>query len=326
MKRLLLALAVIALCVLPTNAQTIYSLAPSPYQTVLLDTGAIASSAKITTYLANSSTLADTYSDSIGTLNENPIVADAFGRFVCYLKPGTAYKFVYTTSGNVSIRTQDYIYGVPVSTSVDVPGTAGENLTVGQVAYLSDGSGSKTAGRWYKADSGNNYSSLLPEIGMVTATVTSGNAASIRIAGRMTGLSGLVAGTRYYVGSAGALTASMLTRLVGIADSTTSLILGGPNTSISPNYVAKTGTYTAVSNDVVSATSGSFTVTLPAAASNPNQIIWVVNNGTGTITVGRTGSDTIGLATSQTLNPATASAQGDSMTFVSDGVSNWNIM
>lgn len=326
MKRLLIALVLVSICILPTHAQTVYSLTPTPYQTVLTDAGAIAAGAKITTYLANSSTLADTYSDSTGTLNANPIVADSFGRFVCYLKPGIAYKFVYTTSGNVSIRTQDYIYGVPVSVSVDITGTAGENLTAGQAAYLSDGSGSKTAGRWYKADSANAYSSTLPEIGMVPVSITSASSGLIRISGRMTGLSGLVAGTRYYVGSAGALTATVAGRFVGIADSTTSLIMGGPSGSMMPNYTAKTGTYTAVANDFVSVTSGSFTVTLPSAASNPNQVIWVVNNGTGSITIGRTGSDTVGLATSQTLNPATASAQGDSMTFISDSVSNWNIM
>ncbi len=84
-------------------------------------------------------------------------------------------------------------------------------------------------------------------------------------------------------------------------------------------------TYTAVANDFVSC-SGTFTVTLPAAAANANAAIWVCNNGTGTITVGRTGSDTVGLATSQSLFPAaTASNQGDEMTFISDGISNWAI-
>lgn len=95
-----------------------------------------------------------------------------------------------------------------------------------------------------------------------------------------------------------------------------------PNSLI---YTAKSALYTAVAYDLVAITSGTFTVTLPAASANSSKPIAVVNNGTGTITIGRTGADTIGLATSQTLNPATASAQGDSMTFISDGVSNWNI-
>jgi hypothetical protein len=96
---------------------------------------------------------------------------------------------------------------------------------------------------------------------------------------------------------------------------------------VSPTYTAKTAAYTAVANDLVSCTSGTFTVTLPAAASNLNKQIWVVNNGTGTITIGRTGADTVGLATSQTLNPgATATTQGDAMVFTADGISNWNIV
>lgn len=96
--------------------------------------------------------------------------------------------------------------------------------------------------------------------------------------------------------------------------------------TMAPAYTAKSGTYTAVANDFVSCVSGTFTVTLPLASSNANVVIWVVNNGTGTITIGHSGSDTVGGASTQTLNPSTiAPAQGDEMTFVSDGISNWNI-
>ncbi len=194
-----------------------YLLTPTPQQQIFsLDatTGLYtpASGAKVYTYVAGStSTPISTYADNIGTLNSNPIVADAQGRFTAYLLAGTFYKYVITTSTGSPILTQDYI----------------------------------------------------------------GNVAS---------------------------------------------------SSMSPSYKAKTGTYTAVANDFVSCTSGSFTVTLPSAAANANAAIWVVNNGTGTITVGRTGSDTVGLATTQTLNPgSTVTAQGDEMTFISDGISNWNI-
>lgn len=90
--------------------------------------------------------------------------------------------------------------------------------------------------------------------------------------------------------------------------------------------LSKTGTYTAlVTDDLIVCPSGTFTITLPAA-SGATHPICIVNNGTGTITIGRTGSDTVGLATSQTLNPGSASRQGDSMTFAPDGTSNWNIL
>jgi hypothetical protein len=88
-----------------------------------------------------------------------------------------------------------------------------------------------------------------------------------------------------------------------------------------PTYVAKTATYTAVAKDFVDCTANSFTVTLPGSVANPNLPIWVVNSGSGTITVGRTGTDVIGNQgeTAQTLNP------GDEMTFVSSGTGLWRI-
>lgn len=90
-------------------------------------------------------------------------------------------------------------------------------------------------------------------------------------------------------------------------------------------YVAKTGAYTGVANDLIAATSGTWNLGLPSAASNVDVCVGAVNNGTGTITIVPGGSNTVGLATSQTLNPATATAQGDSMLLRSDGISNWNI-
>lgn len=91
------------------------------------------------------------------------------------------------------------------------------------------------------------------------------------------------------------------------------------------NVKIKTGAYSAIAADLVLC-SGTFTVTLPAASANSKLPIWVVNNGSGTITVGHTGSDTVGLVATQTLNPGTGGAQGDSMCFMSDGISNYNIV
>lgn len=96
--------------------------------------------------------------------------------------------------------------------------------------------------------------------------------------------------------------------------------------SVSPlTRTAKTANYSAICSDLVDASSGTWTITMPLAASNVDCVIAGVNNGTGTITVARSGSDTIGLATSQTLNGGTASTQGDSQMWHSDGVSNWII-
>lgn len=188
----------------------IYALTPTPQQQVIQNSAAV-SGALIHTYAAGSTTPIDTYSDSIGTLNSNPIVADTQGRWVCYLLTTLEYKFVVTDALGNPIYVQDHV--------------------------------------------------------RVTAPATP-----------------------------------------------------------APTTTSKTTNYSAVANDFVVAPSGTFTVTLPSAAANANASIWVTNNGSGVVTVARSGSDTIGLATSQTLKPAAAGAQGDALAFVSDGVSNWNLV
>lgn len=179
--------------------------------------------------LAGTSTPVATYSDvGLTTPNANPVILDSSGRATIYLTPGTSYKFALTDSSNGTIWTQDNVLAVPASAAtVDTTETAGEALTAGLVVYLSDGSGGKTQGQVYKADSANTYSSTTPLIGMVPAAVASGSSGTFRTNGQVTGLAGLTVGTDYYVGTAGALTAVRQTnnRYVGRADSTSSLIL-----------------------------------------------------------------------------------------------------
>ncbi len=58
-------------------------------------------------------------------------------------------------------------------------------------------------------------------------------------------------------------------------------------------YIAKTGTYTAAATDgTIECTSGTFTVTLPTAASIAGRVYTIVNSGAGTITIGTTSSQT----------------------------------
>jgi hypothetical protein len=159
--------------------------------------------------------------------NSNPIVANSSGQVgPVFLSPGASYKFVLQNPDGSSLYSQDNIGG-QIASGLDVTGTAGEALTAGLVVYLSDGSGGKTAGLWYKADSANTYSSTTPEIGMTVAAISSGAAGSIRLSGTITGLAGLVVGSTYYVGTAGALTGTAPTnaRKVGVADTTSSIVL-----------------------------------------------------------------------------------------------------
>jgi hypothetical protein len=154
---------------------------------------------------------------------------------VIFLSPGKSYKFVLSPSTDTDpptspIWTQDNISTVPPSTvDLDVIGTAGEDLAINDAVYLSAGDGSRVAGRWYKTDADNNYSSsTATHVGMMPAALSSGASGSIRLQGRLTGLTSLTAGTPYYASAtAGALTATAPTnaRTIGVADSTTTLLL-----------------------------------------------------------------------------------------------------
>lgn len=184
-------------------------------------------------YLAGSVTPVNVFSDvGLTTAITQPVVADANGVFVeIFLTPGTAYKVDVQTSAGVSLTgyPADNQLAIPASSAVVAfTGTAGEALTAGQAVYLSDGSGSKNAGQWYKADPANTYSSTLPEVGMVPASIASGSSGLIQQGGQVTGLTSLTIGQDYFISTAGAITttAPSNARFLGRADSTTTLILG----------------------------------------------------------------------------------------------------
>jgi hypothetical protein len=214
------------------------TLTPTPYQTVFDANGDPVSGALINTYLAGTTTPVATYTDvGLTVANANPIVADSSGRYVAFLSPGGSYKYVITTALGAAIRTVDNITAVPASSaSLDVSGIAGETLAAGKAVYLSDGSGGKTAGKWYLADPANTYSSSAAvAVGMTPAAIATDATGSIRLAGGMTGLSSLTVGSTYYASTSGALTATQPTnaRIIGVADTTSSLVLnanpGVPN-------------------------------------------------------------------------------------------------
>lgn len=188
-------------------------------------------------YAAGTTTKLASYTDSAGSIaSSNPIILDAAGRppSPIFLQ-AASYKIVLAPPNDNDPPespewTVDAIApSAPFNVDVDIAGTAGETITAGEVVYLSDGTGGKTAGRWYKADADNNYQSTLPAcVGFAVISSTSGNAITVRRMGRMTGLSGLTAGTTYYISAtAGALTstAPSNTRRVGVADSTTTLVV-----------------------------------------------------------------------------------------------------
>jgi hypothetical protein len=225
-------LAIIVGAPVAASAQS-YTLSPQLYDTIFGNSGAVVSGSCVWTYQAGTTTAATTFSDNAGTPNTNPVRADSAGRFSMYLLAGASYKVIVETSctppahGSV-LRTADNVAGIPASAAtVDVTGIAGETLSAGQCAYLSDGSGSKTAGQWFRCDATNTYSSTKLEVGLAPSAILASASGTIRVAGSVTGLSSLSVGALYYASTAGALTTTPPTnaRLVGQADTASSLVV-----------------------------------------------------------------------------------------------------
>lgn len=225
-----------------------FTLVPLPRIGITPEAGSL-----IYTYSAGGSTPAATYQDSNGiATNTNPVQADGNGLFpAIYLPLGTSYKFIAThaiTNGlpadplfNVGtvIWTQDGIASVPASTpAVDMQGTAGETLLANAAVYLSDGSGGKQAGLWYNADSTNAYSSVTPYVGFATLGITTGAVGTIRLQGSLAGFVSLSVGP-VYIGVGGNVTVipGINSRLIGQADTTTSVLVGGNPPSAPISFV-----------------------------------------------------------------------------------------
>lgn len=195
-----------------------------------------ASGYKLFVYDAGTTTKRTTYSDSaLSVANTNPIVLDSAGRALVFLS-ARSHKLVLapptdTDPPTSPVWTQDNVAALSAfATNLDLSGTAGEMISVNDVVYLSDGNGGTTAGRWYRADADQAYSSTgAVIIGIATSAASSGDTVTIRRGGQATGLSSLTPGAVYYVSStAGGLTSTAPTNaiVVGKADSTTSLVLG----------------------------------------------------------------------------------------------------
>ena len=236
------------------------TLTPTPFQTVLDDTGVAVSGALIYTYTAGTTTAAATYTTSaLSVANANPIVADSAGRYVAYLTAGANMKFVYKTSAGATIRTQDNVLSVPGSAvNLDVQGTVGVAVTAGQVCYLSSGAEATplTPGLWYLTDADFAVSSTTCQsIGMAVSAIAINTAGTIRLAGLATTAAAVVVGSTYYVSAtAGAITttAPAFSRVVGVADTTSTLILAATSAVVAtlPNPITQDLLFTDATYDI----------------------------------------------------------------------------
>jgi hypothetical protein len=208
------------------------TLLPVPIHIAQDANGARVANAKLYVYAAGTGNYASIFTDqTLAVQLNNPLSADGSGNFVeIWITPGSSVDIDMTTSAGTGNSLPGYprlnVPATPLSSgNQDSTWTAGENITVNDPVYLSDGSGGKTAGRAYKADAANDYSSTLPEVAIAVATVTTGNTFTVRKAGQLTGQVGLTTGATYYVASGGGVTtvAPSLARRLGQALSTTVL-------------------------------------------------------------------------------------------------------
>lgn len=247
MTRILAILAALLMVTAPAAAQG--TVAPVPQQVFFTAAGAPCASCLLYTYAAGTTTPLATYSVQAltpGLENTNPIVLNTAGRNPnggIYLS-AASYKFVLKTAGGLStIYTQDNVGAVPTTNvSLDVTGIAGEALSAGDVVYLST-----SDGHWFKADADAAASSTTAKfVGMVQSAIASGDSGSIRILGRVTGLTALSVGSTYYAsGTAGALTSSAPAnaRVIGVADSTTTILIDpNPGSTFETLTVTNTAT------------------------------------------------------------------------------------
>ena len=280
------------------------TLTPTPFQTVLDDTGVAVSGALIYTYTAGTTTAAATYTTSaLSVANANPIVADSAGRYVAYLTAGANMKFVYKTAAGATIRTQDNVLSVPGSAvNLDIQGTVGVAVTAGQVCYLSSGAEATplTPGLWYLTDADFAVSSTTCQsIGMAVSAIAINTAGTIRLAGLADTAAAVVVGSTYYVSAtAGAITTTVpaLSRVVGVADTTSTLILAATAAVVAtiPNPITQDLLFTDATYDIGK-----------SGASRPRDLFQSRNatiGGTLAVTGATTLSSTLGVTGATTLS------------------------
>lgn len=177
--------------------------------------GAVAADHLLYTYAAGGVVAQATYSDAgLTTANANPVILDSAGRASVFLNPSLGlYKFVLKDpTDTTTLWTRDNVGGFQNALEpFIISGVAGETMSLvgGEtfpiMVYLSDGSGGKTAGKWYIADSSNGYSSTEAQaVGIFTGSSVAADATfSIYLAGRVEGYSGFTVGNTYAIGASG---------------------------------------------------------------------------------------------------------------------------
>lgn len=219
--------------------------------------------------------------------------------------------------------------------------TAGEVLTAGNAVYVSQGAadGGRTAGRVYKLDATND--NRVDFVGFALDSVSSGSAVRVQVGGGLGGLSGLVDGLPVYasVTTPGAVQTSAPTTggqwiiQVGVATSTTALVINGSGSATASKIAQFSGSYlnrSSVSsntvltnnNDVVlvNASGGAITITLPSPSDGKLLYIKKTDSSVNLVSIVPSGIDVIDGTSQKALT-----GQYDAVELVSDGT-NWFIL
>lgn len=286
----LLGLLWLGLLLRPTPVATQASLVAPEYCAFDLN-GAPLVGGTLTSYVAGTTTPLALYSDfALTTPHPNPVTLNGRGCVVAYMQPAT-YRFVLRDSAGVQVYDVTIVSSPALHTvNLDVQATAGETVGAGQLVFLADGSDSTTAGRWHLADADlASKSSQARTVGITLGAITVGGTGSVRVQGRVTGLSGLTPGAPYYASAtAGALAASPPAnrRYVGMAETTSTFVMAaGILDATTPVLPSITVNGASTFNGAVTATvSGPHSIT---ASSTGGVILNVRNTNTGTGALGR---------------------------------------
>jgi hypothetical protein len=299
--------------------------APVAKQQFLNNNGVPLANGRLYVYAAGTTTPVTIYSDAaLTTPALNAAVCacsnlDSSGRFTYFLA-SSSYRFTLKTSADVLVWDVDGVASVPpASINLDLLLTAGEALSANQCGY-SRTARAKTAGRLYKCDSTNTYSSTLPGVIGITPVAIALNASGyLRVSGQISGLAGFDRREQVLRGGRGALTATapINARNVATADSVASIVVAV--TAVAP--IVNTGlvcgrltltTGTPVTTTDVTAATTVFYTPMPGC----NQItLW---NGTATIV------DT--LTETSIAVPATTSQMYDVFAFDNAGAVNIELL
>lgn len=185
---------------------------------------------------------------------------DTLANLVTYALTATNGQIVYATDEKAMYQVVDTeLVGIGGAGIVKL--TAGENISINDLVYISTGTGNdsaRTAGRIYKVDASND--DRVEVLGFAPKAITSGNIGEVQTSGNLKGFSGLTPGKVYYASAStpGAITLTPPSTngqwvvAVCLASTATEVVIN-PVSSASAIYVVDGDTSFTIANNQSSA-------------------------------------------------------------------------